>query len=67
MNPAYYDMIFKRKSFHLFRGLGEARLSAEELREIEEACRGFEPLCPGIRTAFRIVPAEKVNFKRDAE
>lgn len=37
MNPAYYDMIFKRKSFHLFRGLGEARLSAEELREIEEA------------------------------
>ena len=67
MNTAYYDMIFKRKSFHLFRGLGEARLSAEELREIEEACRGFEPLCPDIRTAFRIVPAEKVNFKRDAE
>ena len=67
MNPLYYDMIFKRKSFHLFRGLGEARLSAEELREIEEAYRGFEPLCPDIRTAFRIVPAEKVNFKRDAE
>ena len=67
MKKQYYDMIFKRKSFHLFRGLGEARLSAEELREIEEACRGFEPLCPGIRTAFRIVPAEKVNFKRDAE
>ena len=66
MNPLYYDMIFKRKSFHLFRGL-EAKLSAEELSGIEEAFRTFEPLCPGIRTAFRIVPAEKVNFKRDAE
>lgn len=63
----YYPMLFKRKSFHLFRNLGDARIAADELAEIERAWRAFEPLCPEIRTAVRIVPAHKVNFKRDAE
>lgn len=67
MKKQYYDMIFKRKSFHLFRNMGADRISAEELAEIEHAYAEFERLDPGIRTAIRIVPAEKVNFKRDAE
>lgn len=63
----YYDMIFKRKSFHLFRGVGNDRLSQEELSAIEAAYQGFDCLYPDIRTAIRIVPARSVNFKRDAE
>ena len=67
MTNAYYPAIFKRKSFHLFRNTGEEKLDASELSEIESAWASFEPLCPGIKTAIRIVPARKVNFKRDAE
>ena len=67
MKVQYYDPIFKRKSFHLFRGVGEDKLTQEELKDIETAFAGFERLYPQIRTALRIVPAEKVHFKRDAE
>lgn len=63
----YYDMIFKRKSFHLFRGVGGDRITQDELRDIETAYQNFESLYPDIKTAIRIVPASKVNFKRDAE
>ena len=67
MNAEYYDIIFKRKSFHLFRDAGSETVSREELEEIQKAYEGFESLYPEIRTAMRIVPAEKVSFKRDAE
>ncbi len=63
----YYDAIFKRKSFHLFRSLGSDRLQDSELSEITQAFDAFDRLYPEIRTAVRIVPASKVNFKRDAE
>lgn len=63
----YYDMIFKRKSFHLFRNVGDEKITPAELTEIEKAYRDFAPLYPEIRTAIRIVPAQTVNFKRDAE
>lgn len=67
MKEQYYEAIFKRKSFHLFRNVGADQISSEELAGIEAAYAGFEVLYPDIRTAIRIVPAEKVNFKRDAE
>ena len=67
MNTDNYQMIFKRKSFHLFRNAGSEKLTPEELKDIEAAYADFEPLYPDIRTAIRIVPAAKVNFKRDAE
>ena len=67
MDARYYDTIFKRKSFHLFRGVGTDTISEAELDDIKKAYDGFEPLYPGIRTAIRIVPAKQVNFKRDAE
>lgn len=62
-----YEMIFKRKSFHMFRGLGDEKLGDEELAQIEAAFDGFARLCPEIRTAIRTVPAGKVQFKHDAE
>ncbi len=67
MKEYLYDAIFKRKSFHLFRGAGTEKLTEEELRGIEEAWAGFDSLCPDIRTGIRVIPAEKVFFKRDAE
>lgn len=67
MNNDFYKTIFKRKSFHLFRGVGSDRISETELADIGEAFTAFESLYPDIRTAIRIVPTEKVNFKRDAE
>ncbi len=60
-------MIFKRKSFHLFRAVGSDAISADELDGIKEAYASFESLYPDIKTDIRIVPASKVNFKRDAE
>ena len=67
MKEQYYEAIFKRKSFHLFRNVGEDRISPEELAGIKKAYADFEVLYPEIKTAIRIVPANKVNFKRDAE
>ena len=35
MNNNLYDMIFKRKSFHLFRNIGNEHITEEELKDIE--------------------------------
>lgn len=67
MKKQYYEAIFKRKSFHLFRNVGTDTLSDAELADIERAYEGFEPLYPEIKTAIRIVPADKFSFKKDAE
>ena len=67
MTNKYYPMIFKRKSFHLFRNVGNESIEAAELSEAETAWKSFEALYPDIKTAIRIVPAGKVNFRRDAE
>lgn len=67
MDSFYYETIFKRKSFHLFRNTGNDKIDNEELEQIKEAYNSFEKLYPDIKTDIRIVPAYKVNFKRDAE
>ena len=67
MKEQYYEAIFKRKSFHLFRNVGADRISPEELANIEKAYADFETLYSETKTAIRIVPASKMNFKRDAE
>ena len=67
MKEQYYEAIFKRKSFHLFRNVGTDQINPEELSGIKKAYADFEVLYPEIKTAIRIVPANKVNFKRDAE
>lgn len=63
----YYETIFKRKSFHLFRNVGNEHISQDELSEIEKAYRNFSSLYPDIKTDIRIVPSSEVNIKRDAE
>ncbi len=67
MDNKFYSDIFKRKSFHLFKNAGSGKLSDEDLKGIMNAYDSFEKLYPDIKTAIRIVPANKVNFKRDAE
>ena len=56
---AVYDMIFKRKSFHLFRNIGEEKLTEEDLRQIRSAYEKIIPLCPDIKTAIRFRPAKE--------
>ena len=60
-----YDMIFKRKSFHIFKDIGH--IEDEELKEIETYCDTLVPLVPNIRTAVRIVPGEETTCKRGQE
>ncbi len=67
MNKTLYDMIFKRKSFHLFRNLGDSKLSDAELEEIQAFWQTLTPLCPDIRTAIQIVPAEETTNQRGQE
>lgn len=62
-----FDQIFKRKSFHLFRGVGNDAITEDELEDIADAFEGFDRLYPEIRTAIRVVPSSAVSFKRDAE
>ena len=64
MNRELYDMIYKRKSFHLFRGIEDSPLAEEELAGIRRVWNSLVPLVPGIRTAMDIVPADG---RRDAE
>ena len=61
----YYPLIFKRKSFHLFRGAG--RITGEELAGIQTFIQTLRPLDASIRTAVRIVPESETTCRRGAE
>lgn len=61
----FYQMIFKRKSFHLFRETQS--INSLELKAIEEKYKTFKPLVADIKTDMRIVPAEKTTCKRGEE
>lgn len=67
MKEELYEAIFKRKSFHLFRSVGNEKITKDELCDIEKAYAEFDSLYPEIRTAVRIVSSSEVNFKNDAE
>ena len=56
MQESLYPMIFKRKSFHLFRET--TPISSSELKMIEDAYPTFQPLVREIKTDMKIVPAE---------
>lgn len=62
-----YNMIYKRKSFHLFRNTGNEKISPEELEAIEEKYNTLIPLDPEIKTEIRIVPADETTCKRGQE
>ena len=65
MEKELYSMIFKRKSFHIFRDIGS--IDSHELQSIEEAYKTFTPLVSDIKTAIKIVPAEETTCKRGQE
>ena len=67
MDNTLYDMIFKRKSFHIFRGVGNEHITDSELEDIRKAYSGFTPLNSDIKTAIRIVPEKETNCKRGGE
>ena len=55
MNNNLYDMIFKRKSFHLFRNIGNENISDEEIKNIENEINNFKPLVQDIKVKMKIV------------
>lgn len=67
MTETLYSMIFKRKSFHLFRNTGNDTLSEEELEEIRAFWQTLSPLCPDIKTAMQILPETEVTNQRGQE
>ena len=67
MNDTFYEMIFKRKSFHIFKNVGDESIGEAELNDIIKAYSEFTPLFPEIKTAIRIVPEEQTDCKRGGE
>lgn len=55
MKKNLYDMIFKRKSFHLFRNIGNENISDAELKDIENEFNSFKPLVNDIKVKIKIV------------
>lgn len=66
MDKKLYDMIFKRKSFHLFRNIGNEHITAEEIKDIEDQFNKFKPLVNDIKVKIRIVK-DGVSCKRGQE
>ena len=54
MDNDLYEMIFKRKSFHLFRDIGNERISEEELNDIYNYFENIKPLVEDIKVKIKI-------------
>lgn len=65
MNKEPYDMIFKRKSFRLFRNIGNEHITEEELKDIEEFYK-LKLLVDGINVKIKIVK-DKTTCNRGQE
>ena len=66
MKEDLYEMIFKRKSFHLFRNIGNEQITEEELKEIENEFKTLKPLVENIKVKMKIVK-ESTTCKRGQE
>lgn len=66
MNDNLYNMIFKRKSFHLFRNIGNEHITEDELKDIEKEFNRFKPLVEDINVKMKIVK-DSTNCKRGQE
>ena len=55
MDSELYEMIFKRKSFHLFRNIGNEHLTDSELQDIENQFVKLKPLVEDIKVKIKIV------------
>ena len=67
MDGALYEMIYKRKSFHLFRNIGDEVITDDELAGIQTSYERFTPLYSNIKTAIRIVPGTATSCSRGEE
>ena len=65
MDKKIYSNIFKRKSFHLFRNIGNNHLTTNELQEIEDYFYTLTPLEEGIRVKIKIT--KDTSCKRGQE
>ena len=65
MDEQLYEMVFKRKSFHIFKNT--LIISEEELAQIETAFLECKPLIPEIKVGMKIVPAAATTCKRGQE
>ena len=55
MDNKLYEMIFKRKSFHLFRNIGNEKITIEELEDIKNWFNKLKPLVDDIKVKIKIV------------
>ena len=60
MNKELYEMIFKRKSFHLFRNVGNEHLTDDELKDIVKEFSKLKPLVEDIKLKIKIVKNKSV-------
>ena len=74
MNKELYPLIYKRKSYHLFRNnktrvnySADLHISEEEYRQITEYFDMIEPLYPDIRVRMRIAENEETSCRRGQE
>ena len=66
MDDNLYNMIFKRKSFHLFRNIGNEKITEKEIKDIEEYINKLKPLDKDIKIKIKIVK-NGVTCKRGQE
>ena len=55
MDKNLYEMIFKRKSFHLFRDVWKERISEDDLKDIDKEISKLKPLVEDIKVKIKIV------------
>ena len=60
MDKELYEMIFKRKSFHLFRNIGNLHITEQEIDDIEKEFSKLKPLIDDIKVKIEIVKKESV-------
>ena len=53
MDANLYQMIFKRKSFHLFRNIGKEHITEDEIKEIENVFATLKPLEDDIKVKIK--------------
>lgn len=57
----YYGTVFNRRSVRKYSAT--ERLTEERAQEILKLCEGLVPLCPEIRTHFRLIKREELSVK----
>ena len=65
MDEQLYQMVFKRKSFHIFKNT--LIISDADLAQIETAFWECKPLIPEIKVSMKIVPAAATTCNRGQE